>query len=157
MNSDDATVLRKLLAGQRILSLGVLVDGEPYVGLVPFALTSDARSLVVHTSRLARHSAGLSHGGRYGALIHETDLPDADALQLPRLSVQGEVQLIEPGTTAWQRAHDLYVTKFPTSEMTFGLGDFSLHALVLERGRLVVGFARTINVGPEEFGELTRH
>jgi heme iron utilization protein len=154
MTSKDGLLLRSLLVEQRVLALGVIVDGEPYVGLVPFAVQPDVSAILIHTSQLARHSEGLEKGARFSGLIHEPDTPDADARQLPRLTVQGRVTPLEPGTAAWQQAHDVYVQKLPSSEMMFGFGDFTLHALTLERGRLVVGFASTIDLDAGEFRSL---
>ncbi len=65
MNQEDTTLLRDLLLGQRVLSLGVLVDGAPYVGLLPFALAKDRRALLVHASSLARHTRGLVEGAPF--------------------------------------------------------------------------------------------
>lgn len=43
MSSEDAALLRDLLERRRLLALGVLVEGEPYVGLLPFAVAADIR------------------------------------------------------------------------------------------------------------------
>ena len=47
--------LRDLLTGQRLLALGVIVDGEPVVGLLPFVAAPDFAALYVQASRLAPH------------------------------------------------------------------------------------------------------
>ena len=57
-------LLRDLLDGTRLLALGVLVEGRPYVGQVPFAVWPSRGSLLVHVSALARHSRGLGDGAR---------------------------------------------------------------------------------------------
>jgi hypothetical protein len=51
-------------------------------------------------------------------------------------------------------ARNRYVERFPDAEITFGLGDFDLYRLHLERGRLVAGFARTVNLKAETLLEL---
>src|SRR5512135_431833 len=76
MNAEDTTLLRQLLHGSRVLALGVLVDGAPYVGLLPYASSADHRALLVHASGLARHSRGLGDGAPFSALVHG---PEADA------------------------------------------------------------------------------
>ena len=48
MNQEDAKLVRELIDGSRVVALGVLVDGAPYVGLLPFVMTEDRRSLLVH-------------------------------------------------------------------------------------------------------------
>jgi hypothetical protein len=42
------------------------------------------------------------------------------------------------------------------SEMTLGLGDFTLYRLRLGHGRFVAGFAQACNIGPDTFQEMAR-
>ena len=54
--------LRRLLIDSRVLALSVRVGDEPTIGLLPFLAASDLQSLLVHVSRLARHTKGLVDG-----------------------------------------------------------------------------------------------
>ena len=63
--------LEALLAGQRLLALGVVVEGAPVVGLVPYALAADRTALYIQASRLAAHSRGLETGSRWSGVVHE--------------------------------------------------------------------------------------
>ncbi|HSP07176.1 MAG TPA: hypothetical protein VLR94_08365 [Acidobacteriota bacterium] len=156
MNPEDTALLRGLLTDRQVLSLGVLVENQPYVGLVPFAVRDDFSALIVHASGLARHSKGLADGAPYSALIHVLEVPGMDALQLARVTVQGAVSLLQPGSAEHDRCKRLYIQKFPQSEMTFSLGDFQLWELGLKSGRLVAGFARTTNLNADHFRELVK-
>ncbi len=156
MSSEDAALLRDLLERRRLLALGVLVDGEPYVGLLPFAVAAGYSALVVHASRLARHTRGLGEGARFSALVHAPDGPDSDPLQIPRVSFQGEVRPLGEGTPEHEEARRRYLARFPDSAGTFDLGDFGLYALRIREGRLVGGFARARNVSPEDLLEASR-
>lgn len=153
MKPEDSSVLRELLTETRVLSLGVLVDGEPHVGLLPFALTPEFGSVLVHASTLARHSRGLQPGASYSALIHGPDR-DGDPLQVPRVTISGRVQRVERSAAGYSALRQVYVDRFPTSQPTFSLGDFSLYRLDLERGRLVAGFARALTLTRESFAKL---
>ena len=62
MEQEELSLVKKLLTDCRVLSLGVLVDGKPHVGLLPFVSAADYRSALVHASQLARHSRGLQPG-----------------------------------------------------------------------------------------------
>jgi hypothetical protein len=42
MTSEDSTRLGGLLLGQRLVALGVVAEGEPIVGLLPYAVSADA-------------------------------------------------------------------------------------------------------------------
>ena len=48
MEEEELSLVRKLLTESRVLSLGVLVDGKPHVGLLPFVAATDYRSALVH-------------------------------------------------------------------------------------------------------------
>ena len=153
---DPATLrsLHTLLTSQRVLGLAVLVDGAPEAGLLPYALRPDFRAVLVQASGLARHARGLHPGVQVGVLIHASDTPEADPMQLTRLTVQATVGVIPRGSDAFTAAGERLVARFPAAAMTLDLGDFSVYELVLGRGRFVQGFARAVNVGPETFGEL---
>lgn len=154
MSAENDALLKELLTGQRVLALGVLVEGAPYVGLLPFALEPDFGGALVHASKLARHSAGLVTGATFAALIHQPDRGDADPLQLPRVTLLGTARQLDRGTRAWEEGRRLHVQRFPASEPTFSLGDFGLHELRFLGGRLVGGFARAANVSPEMLARL---
>ena len=135
--------IRDLLHGARVLSLAVLVDGDPEAALLPFAHRDDYGAVFVQASGLARHTRGLQAGARVGVLVHANDTPDADPMQLPRLSVQATVAVLDRDSPAYAAA-----------AVTLQLGDFSLYELRFGRGRYVEGFARAFNVGPDTFGEI---
>lgn len=152
MNADDAEALAGLLR-QRVLALGVLVEGAPHVGLLPFALSADGSALLVHASALARHTSGLGEGARFSALLHGPDDPAADPLQVARVTLSGEVSALAPGTPEHDTARARYLGRFPGSAQTFSLPDFTLFALRIREGRLVLGFARARDVTPAEVRE----
>jgi hypothetical protein len=156
MKAEDADVLRHLLTQVRVLSLGVLVDGEPHVGLLPFAVSDDLGAALVHASQLARHSSGLRSGEPFSALIHGADMPDGDPLQVPRVTISGTVHQLDKTGSEYLEARAFYLHRFPTSERTFQLGDFNLYRLVFEGGRLVAGFARAVNLRKASFSRLNR-
>ena len=133
-------LLRTLLTEEQLLTLAVVVDGEPVAGVLPFLADSGLQSLVVHTSSLARHSRGLTLGARYAAAIVRPLRRDEDPLQPCRLLLEGVVE----APAAEERA-DLavrWVDRFASAAMTVDLGDFVFRRLRITGGRLVSGFAR---------------
>ena len=140
MRNEELELLHDLLTGRSMLSLEVLVDGRPYVGMLPFITRPDFGALIIHASSLARHTRGLTPGAPFGALVHAADEPGADPLQLPRLSLQGTVQRIPRDEVEWAAARDVYIDKYPSSRSIFQLGDFHLYELAIESGRLIAGF-----------------
>jgi putative heme iron utilization protein len=155
MEREVLTALSTLLGQARVLSLAVLVDDAPEAALLPFAVSNDWGSVYVQASGLARHARGLQNGARVGVLVHASDAPDADPMQLARLSVQATVTVVDKTSDRFTSAAARFVARFPGAEMTLPLGDFNLYQLTLGRGRYVEGFARAFNVGPDTFRDLS--
>lgn len=150
MTPEQSRQLHLLLQEARTLSLAVLVDGAPHVGLLPFARSADGCALLVHASRLARHSRGLGAGAAFSALVHAADDGTGDPLQVARVTLDGHVEPLQRGTPAYVEARAAYLERLPSSAVTFELGDFTLYALRVEGGRLVLGFAQALDVAPED-------
>ena len=155
MESEELSLVKQLLTDCRVLSLGVLVDGKPHVGLLPFVAATDYRSALVHASQLARHSRGLQPGSPFSVLIHACEEQADDALQVPRVTISGTVQLVAQVDADFETSRQAYIDRFPSAERTFLLGDFNLYRLHFEWGRLVSGFARAITLSPDSFRELS--
>jgi hypothetical protein len=142
------------MSSTRVLAMAVIVDDEPEAALLPFAVRADFGAIYVQASGLARHSRGLTPGARVGLLVHASDTPNADPMQLPRLTVQADVRVLEKETDELATAAARFIGRFPGAEVTLNLGDFNLYELTLGRGRYVEGFARAFNVGPQTFQEV---
>ena len=155
MEKKELSLVRKLLTDCRVLSLGVLIDGNPHVGLLPFVTATDYRSALIHASQLARHSRGLQPGSPFSALIHASDEQQNDALQVPRVTISGTVQLVAQADADFESSRQAFIDRFPSSAQTFHLGDFNLYRLHFEWGRLVSGFARAISLSPDVFREFS--
>jgi len=155
MEAEESSLVKKLLTESRVLSLGVLVDGRPHVGLLPFVVEAGYGSALIHASQLARHSRGLQPGSPFSILIHAREEEEHDALQVPRITISGTVQLAAQADADFEAARQAYIDRFPSSEQTFLLGDFNLYRLHFEWGRLVSGFARAITLSPDTFKELS--
>ena len=156
MDRDVLEAIRSLLENTRVLSLAVIVAGDPEAALMPFARRDDYAAVYVQASGLARHARGLEPGARVGVLVHARDTPGADPMQLPRLSVQATVTVLDKSSAEFASAGVRFIARFPGAEMTLGLGDFNLYELAFRRGRYVEGFARAFNVGPDTLRELAR-
>ena len=154
MKPHEEQLLRDLLTQQRVLALSVLIDGAPYVGMLPYAIRPDLSALLVHASDLARHTRGLRDGAPYAALIQTPDEPGADPLRLPRVSLEGTVSKLEKSGGEYPEARALYLGKFPSSARVFVLGDFNLYQLAVEKGRFVAGFGSAHTISPRVLQRL---
>lgn len=146
MDPNQLAVLRWLLSEQRVLSLALVADNEPIIGLLPYAVTGDWRALVVHASRLARHTKGLVEGAAFDALIHEAESEAADPMQVKRVTLRGVVRVLAREEEGHAEARGAYLDRFPQAEPITALGDFAFYRLEITGGRLVTGFASAVNV-----------
>ncbi len=146
MSPEQLAVVRQLITESRVVSLALIVEDAPVIGLLPFVATPDFRALVVHASSLARHSKGLHDGAQFDALLHEPVVGDVDPLRVKRLTLRGPVHVPERGTPAHDALRHLYLLKYPEAELMTTLGDFAFYVLPIAGGRLVTDFGAAANV-----------
>ena len=156
MTPEDSARLGGLLLGQRLLALGVVAEGEPIVGLLPYAVADDRSALIVQASRLARHSEGLVAGAPWSGVIHVPDTAGTDPLQVPRLQLEGVVDPLRGDRPELQPASRAFLARFPEAGMTLQLPDFTLYRLEIRGGRMVLGFGRALNLSREHFRDLSK-
>jgi len=149
MQAHDAALLRDLLTSRRVLALAVVADGKPVLGMVPFVAEPDLSAVVIHVSHLAPHGRALAAGAPFAVLIHSLDTPDVSPGEIPRVRLSGRAQPVPRTAAEYPAARAAYLARFPESEVTFTLADFELYRLPFEGGRLVAGFARTVDLRPE--------
>ena len=154
MDRQVLEAIRDMVATHRVLSLAVLVDGDPEASLLPYAVRADYGAVYVQASGLARHTRGLQPGARVGVLIHENEAADADPLQTKRMTVQATVAVLDRESEAFATAREVFVGRLPGAAMTLNLGDFTLYELTLGRGRYIAGFGQAYNIGPDTFREI---
>ena len=154
MTPEDSARLGGLLLGQRLVAVGVLGEGEPIVGLLPYAVSADRAALIVQSSSLARHAKGLLAGARWSGLIHEPDSAETDPLQVARLQLEGVVDPLRGDRPEFQPAARAFLSRFPQAAMTLQLADFTLYRLAIHSGRMVLGFGRALNLSGDHFRDL---
>jgi hypothetical protein len=146
MQPQQVDLLRSLLFEQRVLALAVVADERPVIGLLPFTLSGDGRALIIHASRLARHTAGLAEGAPFDALVHEPVTAGVDPLQVRRVTLRGVVRALAEHDAARAADRANYLAKFPEAEPITALGDFAFFRLEITGGRLVSGFGAAVNL-----------
>jgi putative heme iron utilization protein len=156
MDDEVLSAIRAMLTVRSVLCLAATIDGEPSASLLPFASAPDFRGVYVQASTLARHSRALQPGATVGILIHEPDTGDGDPLQIPRLSLQATVEVVERDSEAFAQASEVFVGRFPSASITLELVDFTLYRLAFRNGRYVAGFAQAHDVGPGTFEAVSR-
>ena len=154
MLKSTVRALQSLLDGQRVLAVGVLAGTTPYAGLLPFVPVPDRSGVLVHASRMSKHSQGLTDGAHVGVLVHEQDGPDKDPLQIKRATFECVVRPIVRNSAEWEAGRAVYLERFPDSNITFKLGDFTLYRLEFQSGLYVAGFGRAMEIEPRDIKRL---
>jgi len=155
MDDREKQGLENLLTDCRVATLAILIEDGPFASLVPFAMTNGFGTALIHASSLAKHSAGLTPGAPFSLLIHEPDTqPETNPAQLARATLLGSVEPLAKDSDAYSQARDQYLAKFPKSQITFQLGDFTLFALQVESCRFVAGFGKAFDVALDQLADL---
>lgn len=152
----DLSAIRELLLRQRIAALGTLHGGEPYVSMVPFAWLADGPDFIIHVSGLAAHTKDMVADGRVSLMVAAAEDPEVSPQATPRLTVQGDATQLDGGEHRHALAKAAYLARFPDSEMTFGLGDFSLFAIRPRLLRFVGGFAQAKTLTADTLKHILR-
>ncbi|MFA6957903.1 MAG: pyridoxamine 5'-phosphate oxidase family protein [Thermoanaerobaculia bacterium] len=151
MLDERATLdLRTLLNSSGVASLATLRDGAPAVSLTPWAPATDGSAILIHVSRLAQHTGDMLADARVAAMIAEPEGSGTLVQALPRVAIQGIAQELDRAAGGYEAAKAAYLARHPRSEMTFGLGDFSIFAIAPHTIRFVAGFGRAFDVELEE-------
>lgn len=123
-------------------ALATLHGGEPAVSMVPFVLPAGQTDLIIHVSALATHTRDMQEHPRVSLMVMAEPDVATPPQALPRVTLQCELRVLPREGGEYEAAKTAYLARFPDSEITFGLADFSLVVLTPTAARLVAGFAR---------------
>ncbi|MCH5374998.1 MAG: pyridoxamine 5'-phosphate oxidase family protein [Planctomycetes bacterium] len=151
MNPENASILRALLRQRSVVALGTLQEDEPYVSMVPFAVTADGKSLIIHASRLAAHTRNMKRNERVSVLVAEAEGSGKMAQSLARVTIQGISREVGTDADDYPRWREAYLTRFPSAAPMFGFADFSLFLIDVTSARLVAGFAQALTLSAQQF------
>ncbi len=150
MKPMDHGRLARLLRGQRWACLGTQADEKPYVSWVAFAVEADFSCLILHLSRLAKHTRNLEVEPAVSLALSEPDDGQGDPQQLARLTLEGTIEPVSSDNPDYARLKALYLQRLPDAEMLFQFSDFSLFRFAPQSGRYVEGFASSHAVNAEK-------
>lgn len=149
MKPMDPVRLMRLLRGQRWACLATQCDEGPYVSWVAFVAEEDFSALILHLSRLARHTRNLETDPRVSLALSEPD-EGGDPQLLARLTLQGTVAAVPSEHPDYERFKALYLARLPAAGKLFQFSDFSLYRFEPQVGRYVEGFAGSHTVNAEK-------
>lgn len=143
--------LRSLLHTQRVAAMGTTSDaGSAFVSMVPYALEPALGCLVIHVSGLAAHTRNLQARAQVSLLVMQPEVPGEPVHALPRVTLEGLAEVLEPGSPSWRVCRAAYLQRFPEAEPMTGLGDFMFVAVHVKGARQVAGFGAARSIGEDE-------
>jgi len=153
---EQAALLRSLLLEQRVLSLAVVADDRPVIGLLPLrALSADGRALIIHlSSRLARPHAGLAEGSPFDALVHESVTGGLDPLQSGASRCAVKFARLRSTTLPAPRDRAAYLAPNFRTPSHHGAGRLRVLPPRDHRRRLVSGFGGAVNLSSRTLPSL---
>jgi len=134
----------QLLQQCRIGFLATVGEHSPETSMAPFAMCQG--NIVLHLSSLARHSKNILNQPNVGFMICTPERENQSPLALPRLSIQGKIELVPDALLSASKA--AYVERIPDAEQLFSFADFKFFQIVPSDMQWVGGFgsARSITV-----------
>lgn len=151
MASSQSELLRRLVTEISVAALGTLEGGGPFVSMVPFAVSDDGQTLLVHVSRLASHTRNMQEHPAVSLLVMEPEGPGKMPQGLARVTIQGRARVLEEESREHGGAKRAYLARFPQAADLFQFPDFRLVAIDVLSARLVGGFAQATSLSKEAF------
>lgn len=140
--------LAALMLERRWGALATVNDGRPLATNVAYAMDSEAGGLLIHVSKLARHTANLLENRSASLAISEREQRGCDPQTLARVSLQGKVVVISRDDEAYSRYRACYLNALPEAEQLFGFADFMLFYFAIDQVRFIAGFGKSYTLSP---------
>ena len=156
MTPDQIQSLHTLITTQPLAALGTVQGREPFVSMVPFAISSSSiepngSKLIIHVSTLAAHTKHMLENSCVSLMVMAVSSPDVSAQATPRVTIQGTAAQLDKAGSEYEEAKAVYVERFPQSLDLFGFADFSLFSIAPTSARFVAGFAQAMTMSAKEF------
>lgn len=148
--------LAALVLDSRWAALATVADGKPLASNVAYAVDAGSGGLLLHLSRLARHTINLLESSSASLAISEQAQPDCDPQRLARVSLQGVVAEVPRDGEAYSVYKKCYLTVLPEAEQLFSFADFILFHFMIEKVRFVSGFGKSYTLSPETLQRVCR-
>ncbi|MBI5963532.1 MAG: pyridoxamine 5'-phosphate oxidase family protein [Chloroflexi bacterium] len=155
MDIQSEKILAQIIRATRVASLGTLRDEAPHVSMVPFVVMEDFSAFYIFASRLAQNIVDLQKNKYMSLMIAETDDGRSDPQTLARVTIRGSAELMQNGAPGYTPVKNMYIERFPESEVLFKLEDFGLWRIKPKGGRFVAGLAKAYNITPETLQKVS--
>lgn len=141
----------KVITGSQTLTLATLGHDGPEASMATFSLLGS--TILLHLSDLARHTKNIHAQPNIGLLISAKPSPSDSPLNLPRLSLQGNIHPVD--MQHYTSAKSAYLAAIPEAEPLFTFSDFTLYAMHPSRIFWVGGFGNTRKITTAQWAAIT--
>ncbi|GAV21149.1 pyridoxamine 5'-phosphate oxidase [Mariprofundus micogutta] len=142
--------IQLLLNRSRVSFLATQGQAGPEVSMAPFAFHHG--KILLHLSRLAKHTINIERSPNIGLMICTPESQADSPLALPRLSLQGEINLVSDDQL--ESAKAVYLEKIPDAEPLFSFGDFRLFQFSPTHINWVGGFGKARKVSLKQWSMM---
>jgi len=140
----------QLLQQCRIGFLATVGEHSPETSMTPFVIHQG--NIVVHLSTLARHTKNITKHVNVGFMICTPETEHQSPLALPRLSIQGKIELVPDALLSGFKV--AYLKHIPDAEGLFSFADFRLFQVAPSHIQWVGGFGSARKVSIEAWSKL---
>lgn len=154
LSEDQIGVVLELLTTHPIAALGTLHSDEPFVSMVPYAVSPAAGTLIIHVSSLATHTGDMLKAPAVSLMVMGAPDPQVPRRALPRITLQCRAEQCPTSAPQYDEARQHYLARFPETQELFGFGDFSLFVLTPRHMRFVGGFGQATSVMQPALGAI---
>ncbi|MBH24345.1 MAG: pyridoxamine 5'-phosphate oxidase [Myxococcales bacterium] len=155
MDQTDQKLLVEIIRDLRWAGLATVDgDGAPHASMVAYVPEEDRLGLLLHLSRLSRHTRNLFANPTASLIISQPDPLSGDPQTLARITLTGQVEVIERDSAAWEAGRDRYLAALPDSERLFGFKDFTLFRFRPHKARYIGGFARAFSLTEAQLTDM---
>ncbi len=143
MEQEQKLALATLIRQQRWAGLATVDhEDQPLATMVAYAYAADFSTFYIHISKLSQHTRNILENAKISLVITETDNGEGDPQTFARVSISGEIEVVERNSLAYESIKQTYLNHLPTAEPLFGFSDFVLCQLKPKSLRFVGGFAQ---------------
>jgi len=129
-------------------------DGAPHASMVAYVPEAERLGLLLHLSRLSRHTRNLLANPAASLIISQPDPLTGDPQTLARITLTGTIEVLARDTPSWEAGRDHYLATLPDSERLFGFKDFILFRFHPTKARYIGGFARAFSLNAEQLTQM---
>jgi len=140
----------QLLQQCRVGFLATVGEYSPETSMAPFAIYQG--NIVLHLSSLARHSKNILNQPNVGFMLCTPETEHQSPLALPRLSIQGKIELVPDALL--NASKKIYLERIPDAEQLFSFADFKLFQIVPSDMQWVGGFGSARELSLKSWSRL---